>query len=71
MSSSIQAHRSERRRHLPVEGFEQGSLAILSRYKRSTAGADASTAVPSSAAESPKADERKMRPQRPMTAGDR
>jgi hypothetical protein len=70
MSINIQAHRSDRRRHLPAEGFEQASLAILSRYKRLATGTDGSSADPSSPAEPLESGERGTRPRRPMTAGD-
>ena len=72
MSISIQVqHRSRRRRHLAAEGFEQASLAILSRYKRLATDADASTADLSSLATPRGAGQEQFSPQRPRTAGDR
>ena len=72
MSISIQVqHRSVRPRHLAAEGFEQASLAILSRYKRLATEAGASTANPSSPAAPLEAGQEEFSPQRPGTTGDR
>jgi len=72
MSISIQVqHRSGRHRHLAAEGFEQASLAILSRYKRSATDADASAPNPSSLATPRGAGQEQFSPQRSRTAGDR
>jgi len=67
MSIGIQAQRSDRHRHLPAEGFEQASLAILSRYKRLATGEEASTADPCSPAEPRGSGQREMRPQRSIS----
>ena len=72
MFTSIQVqHRSDKRRHLAAEGFEQASLAILSRYKRSATDADASSANPSSPATPLEGGQPESAPERPKTAGDR